>query len=452
MTRLPSTASRIASSRIAGGAGDAGPTAAVQRTGTVGVLQGSALYISAVLGTGILVLPGLAADAAGPASILAVAAVLLLSVPLAGTFAALAARFPDAGGVATFVRLALGKTPARMAGYWFFFGVVIGTPVVAVLGASYLVAIFGGPRWAVIVLAVLLLVPPFLSNAYGLRVSGPVQLGLTAALVAIVVGVMAVCGRAMQPAHFEPFLPHGWAGVGTAVSLFVWAFAGWEAVTHLAGEFKNPRRTIPLATGIAIVVVGAAYLALQVLTVGVLGAKAESGPVPLLTLVASTTGETGQIIVAVIAAVVALGVLNAYVGAFAKLGASLGRDGDLPRWFAAGVEPGQVPRRSLVIVAVLTGVYLSALVLTGLDLLPFILIHTSSMVAVYFFGMLAAVRLLHRFSLGWWLGIVSLVLTAGLLLLAGAHLLVPAGLAAAALLVALFKHLRNPIPTQQVRH
>src|SRR5690606_35643832 len=76
--------------------------------GRIGLARGSALYIAAVLGTGILVLPGLAAQAAGPASILAVAAVLLAAIPLAGTFAALAARYPDAGGVATFVRLALG--------------------------------------------------------------------------------------------------------------------------------------------------------------------------------------------------------------------------------------------------------------------------------------------------------------------------------------------------------
>ncbi|MCU1556871.1 MAG: amino acid permease, partial [Microbacteriaceae bacterium] len=106
-------------------------------TGSVGLLQGSALYIAAVLGTGILALPALAVTKAGPASIVAVVAVLLLSIPLAGTFAALAARFPDSGGVATFVRLAFGGTAARMAGYFFFFGVCVGSPVVAVLGASY---------------------------------------------------------------------------------------------------------------------------------------------------------------------------------------------------------------------------------------------------------------------------------------------------------------------------
>ena len=86
------------------------------RTPGLGVIQGTALYIASVLGTGLLVLPGLAAEAAGPASIVAVLAVIGLSVPLAGTFAVLAARYPDPGGVASYVRRALGGTAARMTG------------------------------------------------------------------------------------------------------------------------------------------------------------------------------------------------------------------------------------------------------------------------------------------------------------------------------------------------
>lgn len=410
---------------------------------TVGLLQGSALYIAAVLGTGILVLPALAAAKAGPASILAVLAVLLLSIPLAGTFAALAARYPDAGGVATFVRLALGPTAARMAGYWFFFGVTVGIPVVGVLGASYIVAIFGGPPWAVVTVALLILVPPFVSNIYGLRVSGAVQLWLTGALVVIVVGVVAVSAPASRPENFTPFLPHGWGGVGAAVSLFVWAFAGWEAVTHIAGEFKNPRRTIPLATAIAIAAVGIAYLALQLVTVAVLGTTAGDSPVPLLDLVATTAPGIGPAFVAAVATVVSLGVLNTYLGAFAKLGASLGRDGDLPRWFAAGAETGGIPRRSLAVVAVLALVYLAALIGEGLDLTPFILIHTSCMISVYALGMLAAVRLLERWSLGWWLAVVSCVLVAGLLVLAGVNLAIAAGLALAALVVTAVQRSRS---------
>ena len=342
-----------------------------------------------------------------------------------------------------FVRLALGRTPARMAGYFFFFGVCVGTPVVAILGASYVVAIVGGPRWVVVVVAVGILIPPFLSNAFGVRVSGRVQLALTGLLVVIVVLVVALAAPAGRAAHFTPFLPHGWGGVGAAISLFVWAFAGWEAVTHIAGEFRNPRRTIPLATAIAIAAVGIAYLALQVVTVAVLGDAPGSSTAPLLDLVARTAPGLGSAFVAIIAAVVSLGVLNAYLGAFAKLGASLGRDGDLPRWMARGAESGGIPRRSLAVVGLLAAVYLAALVATGLDLTPFILIHTSCMVAVYALGMLAAVRLLERWSLGWWLAVISCVLVLGLLVLAGVHLLVPAILAVAALVVALVKRVRR---------
>lgn len=426
--------------------------AGAAHAGTVGLLQGSSLYIASVLGTGILVLPALAATAAGPASILAVVAVLILSIPLAGTFAALAARHPDAGGVATFVRLALGPTAARMAGYWFFFGVCVGAPVVAVLGASYIGAIFGAPQWIIVLLSVLIFVPPFVSNMYGLRVSGPVQLVLTGALVAIVIGVVAVTLPAAHPQNFEPFLPNGWLGVGTAISLFVWAFAGWEAVTHIAGEFRNPRRTIPLATAIAIAAVGIAYLALQFITIAVLGSSAGDSPVPLLDLVATTAPGVGPAAVAVIAGIVSLGVLNTYLGAFAKLGASLGRDGDLPRWMASGAESGGIPRRSLLVVGLLIGVYFVALSLAGLDLAAFILIHTSCMVAIYALGMWAAVRLLERWSVGWWMAVVSCVFVVGLLMLAGIHLLVPAGLAIAAILVTAAKRMRarqpRPVPRE----
>lgn len=416
--------------------------AAREHTGSLGLVQGTALYVAAVLGTGILVLPGLAASAAGPASVVAVVGVFLLSIPLAGTFAVLASRYPDSGGVASYVRRALGPTWARMTGYWFFFGVGAGAPVVAMLGAEYVVAIVGADRSAVFWVALAIFVPPFVSNLFGLRVSGAVQLVLTGALLFVVIGVVAVAFPAASASNFQPFLPNGWGGVGTAISLFVWAFAGWEVGTHISAEFRNPARVIPIATGIALVVVGAAYFALQVVTVGVLGVSAGTGQVPLLELVRTSTSGIGPVLVAVIAAIVALGVLNVYLGAFAKLGASLGRDGDLPRWMAPGAQSGGVPRRSLFVVGVLASAYFAVMVSQGLTLTPFILIHTSSMVSIYVLGMMAAVRLLDRFTLGWWMAAVSVVLTLGLLALAGPNLAVPALLAAAAVAVTAAKRRR----------
>ncbi len=410
-------------------------TGQVSHEGRIGLPSASALYIAAVLGTGILVLPGLAADVAGPASILAVAIVFVISIPLAGTFAALAARFPDAGGVATFVRLALGATAARMTGYWFFFGCGFGAPVVATLGGEYLAAVVGLPReWIGVVGAGFLLVAIGLAWI-GLRVSSGVQLGLSALLVVVVVTVVASAVPVAQPANLQPFLPHGWVGVGLAISLFVWAFAGWEAITHWAGEFKNPRRTLPLATAIAVIVVGIAYLALQVATVMVSGAEGGSSLVPLIDLVAVTLPGIGPAVVAGIAVIVVLGVLNVYVPAFGNLAASLGRDGDLPRWFAPGAAGGEVPRRGLLLTAVTCLGYTAIRFALDLDLEVFVLIHTSSMVAVYLLGMIAAVRLLDRFSVGWWMAVVSVALVGALVVLAGANLLIPAILAVVALVV-----------------
>jgi len=99
----------------------------------------------------------------------------VLSVPLAGTFAVLAARYPDPGGVASYVRRAIGGTAARMTGYWFMFGVCAGAPVVAVLGAEYVVAIAGIDRAMVPLIAFAILVPPFAANLFGVRVAGWVQ-------------------------------------------------------------------------------------------------------------------------------------------------------------------------------------------------------------------------------------------------------------------------------------
>ena len=406
-------------------------------------MQGTALYIASVLGTGILVLPGLAAQAAGPASIVAVAAVLLLSIPLAGTFAALASRFPDAGGVASFVRRALGPTAARMTGYWFFFGVCVGAPVVAILGGEYVVAVLGVDRAAVPIIGFAVFLPPFIANWFGVRVAGWVQFVLTGLLLTVVVGVVAVTFPAADPANFTPFLPNGWAGVGVAVSLFVWAFAGWEVGTHIAGEFRDPRRTIPLATAIAIVIVGVGYLALQFVTVAVLGERAGASQVPLLDLVETTAPGIGSVLVAIVAAIVTVGVVNAYLPAFGKLGAALGRDGDLPRFLAKGAADGEVPRRALALTGVLITVYFGLMLMNDLDLTGFILIHTSNMVAIYAAGMLAATLLLRRWSLGWWLAVVATIMTAGLLVLAWSNLVVPLVLAIAAVLVTVIRRVRR---------
>lgn len=411
----------------------------------LGLASGTALYIASVLGTGILVLPGLAVQAAGPASIVAVVAMLVLSIPLAGTFASLASRFPDPGGVASYVRSTMGDTAARATGYWFYFGVAMGIPVLMMLGGSYIGAVLGVDQSVVPWIAFALFVPAFVINWFGVEVAGWVQFVLSGMLLLVVVGVAAIAVPVVHPANFTPFFTHGWPGVGTAMSLFVWAFAGWEVGTHIAAEFKNPRRIIPLATAIALVIVGVSYIVLQVATVGVLGADHEWGAVPLLDLVSATAPGAARVLVGVVALIVSVGVLNAYMPAFGKLGAALAERGDLPKVLRPGAKPGEIPRPSLALASLVGLLAFGAMVAVGGDMTPFILFHTANMVAIYMAGMLAATLLLPRWSFGWWMAVVASVLSAGLLLLAGPRLLYPAGFVVIAIIVGWRKRRRERV-------
>src|SRR3984957_12012994 len=90
--------------------------------------RGAALYIGALLGPGLLLLPGLAVAVAGPASLLAWIALLVLSALFAVVFAAFGLRFPSAGGVIGYVSAGLGPRAGLVAGWVFLPGGVAGAP------------------------------------------------------------------------------------------------------------------------------------------------------------------------------------------------------------------------------------------------------------------------------------------------------------------------------------
>src|SRR5438876_3101857 len=121
-----------------------------------------ALYMSSVLGSGVLVLPGLAAQIAGPASLLAWLLLSLASYPLAYTFASLSARKPESGGVYAFARESLGPRVANASGWLFLVWYVTGAPAVTVIAASYLAYAFLLSRTAEYVIAGMIVLGAFI--------------------------------------------------------------------------------------------------------------------------------------------------------------------------------------------------------------------------------------------------------------------------------------------------
>ncbi|WP_285627424.1 amino acid permease [Kineosporia sp. NBRC 101677] len=405
-------------------------------TGTpqLGLLAGTALCTGAVLGPGVMVLPALAAGAAGPASLVAWILMLLFSVPIASTFAALGARHPDSGGVATFVTRAFGPRWAVPVGWWFFAAVPVGVLSGALVGGEYLAASLGGGPAVARSIAIAILATAFATNYAGLRLSGRVQLLLVVALAVLLLLTVVVAAPAGRSAHFTPFAPHGWAAVGTAAAVLFFAFSGWEAASHLSAEFRDPRRQLPLATGLTLALVSVLYLSLAVLTIAVLGNTAATTSVPLSLLLEVAFGPAGHTIAAGAAVVLSFVAVNTYLAGGARLGAALGRDGGMPRALAKGGGVGDVPRRSLS--AQLLFCLIAVLVTTVMKIELDTLMRTTSacLAAVSCAGMAAALRLLPSRTLTWYGALAGITFTAVVLLFCGVLLLIPIVLGACALL------------------
>jgi amino acid efflux transporter len=398
------------------------------------VPQGTALSIGAVLGTGVITLPALAADLAGPASLVAWLVLVLLSVPLATTFAAMGARYPDGGGVSTYVGRAFGPRAAGAVGWCFFFAVPVGAPPASLMAGGYVADALGGGRATAVAVAAGLIVGVALLNAAGLRLSGGVQLGMTATLATLMVVTVAAALPHVSWDNLTPFAPHGWGAVGSAAALLVWGFAGWEAVASLAGDYRNPRRDVPRATGIAIVVVGVLYLALAAASILVLGAAAGSSQAPLSDLLAVGLGGSTRLVTALVAVLLTFGAMNAYFAGGSRLGAALARDGALPAYLSRGSGPGEVPRRALAVVALESLGWLTLSEVFHLGLTPLMLLATGCFTLVYVLGTAAAVRLLPRGTLGWWTATVALASVLVLLVMNGVHVVWALGVAATSLL------------------
>ncbi|WP_433475635.1 APC family permease [Spirillospora sp. CA-142024] len=391
----------------------------------LGLGQGTALFVGAVLGPGVLALPHLAAAAAGPSSTVAWAALLALSVPVALTFAALGARHPDAGGVATFAARAFGPRPAVIAGYCFYAVVPVGVLAGAMIGGDYVASAAGLGRAGTGAVTCALLLAAFAANHGGLRVSGRIQLVLVALLAALlIIGIVAAAPH-LDTANFTPFAPHGPLGVAHAAGVLFFAFAGWEAASHLSADFADPRRLLPRATVLTLLVVGALYLGLAVAVTGVLGERAASSPVPLALLLDDGIGAgAARPVTAGAALVLSFVAMNTYIAGGARLGTALARDGSLPAGLARG-------RRSLALLACATGVLTAAVLATGLGLDPLMRTTAACLAAVTLIGTASATRLLTGRSRT--LARVGTLFTAVVLLSCGFYLAVPAVLALAVL-------------------
>jgi len=349
--------------------------------------RGAALYVGAILGPGLLVLPGLAAAEAGPASIVAWLGLLALSCVFAAVFSALGRHVPSAGGVMGYVTTGLGPRAGRAIGWMFLAGVVSGAPIVCLAGASYVTELTGGGRLAQALVAAALLLTVIALAAGGLRTTAAAQLVLVSVLTAVVVVAVAGSAAASRAGNWVPFAPHGWLSVGSAAATLMFSFVGWEAVAPLTTRFANPSRQLPRAVAIAVAVTSALYLGLAATTISVLGSRA-ANDAPLAMLLRHAVGPAGTYAAAAAAVVLTLGATNAYLSGAAAMAGQL---------TAQAVPGSSRSAPKLRLLASIAGAGIVLITLYGLRIVSLdalVAIPTTLFLTVYLGAMVTAARVL----------------------------------------------------------
>lgn len=377
---------------------------------SISVWQGIALYVGAVIGSGILILPGMTAGIAGADALFSWGGMVLLSIPLAYTFAFLAREYPSAGGVSTFVYRAFGRYAGALVGWFYFIAASAGQFIVPLTGGMYAAYVFRLPEAAAFVIAAILLAGAVISNYLGFRTSGKVQLATSGLIVLVLFSAILFAVPHIRADNLSLGLsPANWEPVGKAAMLIFWSFFGWEAIASLAPEFHRPDRDIIRATWGAIVIVGVLYLGITFAVVGTHSYAVERQTMDqamnnasLAQLMSNAVGINGAALTAVIALIICLGTTNAFVASISRLAYSLAQDRVAPAWLAHIDEKRSTPQRAVLLVAVLAGAGLWLTFVLNLTMSQLVYIPNSLGIATYILGTAAGVKLLKT-----WIGKIA---------------------------------------------
>ncbi len=301
----------------------------------IGVRALALAMVNVTVGAGIFGLPAYAARDLGAGAVYAYLACSGLVALVALCLAEAGSRVSGAGGLYAYATASHGPFVGAMVGQmlWFANGAV-GNAAVTVLFADAigrLVPLLASPapRAAMLLLYYTTLVVINVRGArHGVRFS---QLTTVIKLVPLV-GLVVLGLPHVQLANLHVGgLPAAGTLSRTSVLLF-FAFMGFETGLSTSGEVAAPARTVPRSLLVALSMVAALYLGLQLVAQGVLGdALATSGDAPLGATARAAFGPVGGTLILVATALSAGGATASETLSTSRVVHALGRDGVLPR-------------------------------------------------------------------------------------------------------------------------
>jgi len=351
------------------------PTSSASLARDLGVNQAIAVVVGTIIGSGIFLVPREMAQAVGSAKLVYLAWFVggLLSFFGALTYAELGAMKPQAGGEYVYVRDAYGPLGGFLYA-WTWFAIAkpasiatVTTGLVRILGTFPVFAFFSNDIVArplaisygqLVAIAATILISCL--NYIGIKRAGDFQLAFTLLKVAIIVGIV-VAGFTYSGGTWAHFAggytgaKGGIAGFMAALVAALWAYDGWNDLNMVAGEVRQPERSIPIALIAGVAIVGALYISLNAAVQYVLPSSVMAMTErPASDAMALAVGRIGASIVSAGMAISMLVTLNGTIMSGARVPYAVARD----RYFfsaLARVHPKfHTPSTSIIVQAILS--------------------------------------------------------------------------------------------------
>lgn len=295
------------------------------------------IVIGGVIGAGIFLTPATVArnTSSGTEVLILWAIGGLLTLAGVLCYAELGARRPQAGGIYVYLREAFGLLPAFLFGWTM---ALINYPgsvaAVATMFARYLGAAMGLPLPWVKPLAVGAIVFIVGVNLFGIRAGAWMQNIFTVLKLAAIV-LLVVAGLVLAQGHFglvlaapETATPaSSWAFVGALLPV-LFTYGGFHYLNDLAGEVRNPQRTLPRALGLGMAGVVICYVLANFAYLAGLGHTGlAASEAPAADLMRRLFGEQGATVIAVGIACSTFGYCSIAIAGGARVLQTMGADG-----------------------------------------------------------------------------------------------------------------------------
>lgn len=224
----------------------------------MGVVEATIVGMNAMIGAGIFIIPEQLQRTVGPAGLLSYLFVIAAIWCIAYSLSRVAAYYPQEGSFYTYISSWAGKNAGLIMSLVYCVGIIVATGLLTRMTGIYLHRVF--PQVEPLVLSSLVLLGLSVTIAAGTRMLRWGQIVLIVLTIAPLLIITFLCLTKARVDNLSPFMPFGFGAVLRATKIVIFGFFGFEAVTTLYGNVKNPEYTMPRAITYAIILVSMLYV------------------------------------------------------------------------------------------------------------------------------------------------------------------------------------------------